>query len=214
MGAASQYRLPSKAMPTRLDSRSGTRESALPRKTRSASSSVSSEPCRETSTGGWASACISSSRSSQRWADQSGSSASRAPERHLRSASRMPCRRSFPLSRAPQGAERPSRPDRCGPHLHLSRTAMSRLAKLVLASLLIAAPARSEEPPARDAPSHGRPYFLPPAERERIRGLIAHEAWAKGNYAWLQGSAAQGNGFHAAFLYALDGDAKYLPAAR
>src|SRR5262249_50777226 len=45
------------------------------------------------------------------------------------------------------------------------------------------------------------------------RGLIAGEEWAKQEYARLKDAADKGAGFEAAFLYALDGDVKYVPPA-
>jgi len=66
----------------------------------------------------------------------------------------------------------------------------------------------------RDAPSHSRPYFMPQRERERIRALVQKEPWAKDEYARVKAAAEKGNGYWAALLFALDGDARYLPAAR
>jgi hypothetical protein len=51
-----------------------------------------------------------------------------------------------------------------------------------------------------------RPYFMPPGERDRLHGLISKEAWAKADHARLKKAASTGDGFAAAFLYALDGD--------
>jgi len=65
----------------------------------------------------------------------------------------------------------------------------------------------------KDAPSHGRPFFIPKAERDRIHALIEREAWAKEECARAKAAAAKGDGFQAAFLYALDGDAAVIPAA-
>jgi len=67
---------------------------------------------------------------------------------------------------------------------------------------------------ASDAPAHGRPFFMPAQERARIRQLIATEDWAKADYARIQKAARKGDGFLAAFLYALDGDAAYAPIAQ
>ena len=69
-------------------------------------------------------------------------------------------------------------------------------------------------PAAADRPTHGRPFFLPAAERERLRTLVRTADWAKAEYARVQALAAGGDGFWAAFLFALDGDAQYLPAVR
>ena len=56
------------------------------------------------------------------------------------------------------------------------------------------------------AQEHVRPYFMPPVERDRLHGLILNEAWAKADLARLRKAASTGDGFAAAFLYALDGD--------
>ena len=41
--------------------------------------------------------------------------------------------------------------------------------------------ASAEEPalPLPAEPKHGRPFLMPPVERQRIRGLIAREEWAQ-----------------------------------
>ena len=67
---------------------------------------------------------------------------------------------------------------------------------------------------AGDAPAHGRPFFMPPQERARIRQLIATQEWAKADYARLRQAARKGDGFLSAFLYALDSDPAYVPIAR
>ena len=54
---------------------------------------------------------------------------------------------------------------------------------------------------------------MPPVERQRIRGLIAREEWAKQEYEQLTKKAEGGDGYAAAFLFALQRDAKYVPAA-
>ncbi len=86
---------------------------------------------------------------------------------------------------------------------------MSRVA-VVPFLLAVAAVALGGGP---DAPSHGRPFFMPEAERARIRGLIEKEPWAKEELARLRAAAEKGDGFQAAFLYALDGDASLIPTA-
>ena len=50
-----------------------------------------------------------------------------------------------------------------------------------------------------------RPYFMPPSERGRLQDLIPKEAWAKVDLERLRKSASGGDGFAAAFIYALDG---------
>jgi hypothetical protein len=67
---------------------------------------------------------------------------------------------------------------------------------------------------SNDAPAHGRPFFLPEPERTRIRQSIAGQEWAKAEYARIQQAARKGDGFLAAFLYALDGDPAYAPIAQ
>ncbi|MBM4019356.1 MAG: hypothetical protein FJ288_13715 [Planctomycetes bacterium] len=67
---------------------------------------------------------------------------------------------------------------------------------------------------ASDAPAHGRPFFMPAEERGRLRQLIATQEWAKADYARIQKAAGKGDGFLAAFLYALDGDPRYVPIAQ
>ena len=62
-------------------------------------------------------------------------------------------------------------------------------------------------------PKHGRPYLMPETERQRIRGLIAREGWAKQDYEQLKKKTDGGDGYSAAFLFALERDAKYVPTA-
>jgi hypothetical protein len=71
-----------------------------------------------------------------------------------------------------------------------------------------------------DAPTHGRPFFMPEQERARLRALIASQEWARADYARIQAAArtptrlALGDGLLAAFLYALEGDPVYAPVAQ
>jgi hypothetical protein len=58
------------------------------------------------------------------------------------------------------------------------------------------------------ARAHERPYFMPTAERDRLHDLISKEAWAKRDLDRLKKAASTGDGFAAAFLYALDGNPK------
>ena len=67
---------------------------------------------------------------------------------------------------------------------------------------------------AVDIPSHDRPYFFPQNERDRILRLIQTQEWAKEDYARIRQAAEKGKGYEAAFLFALGGDAGYLPAAK
>ncbi|MHC4917187.1 MAG: heparinase II/III domain-containing protein, partial [Planctomycetota bacterium] len=55
---------------------------------------------------------------------------------------------------------------------------------------------------------------MPDRERTRIRQLIATREWAKADYTRIKEAARKGDGFVAAFLYALDGDPAYVPTAR
>jgi hypothetical protein len=41
----------------------------------------------------------------------------------------------------------------------------------------------------KDAPSHGRPFFMPAQERTRLQQLIATEEWAKADYTRIRVSA-------------------------
>jgi hypothetical protein len=64
------------------------------------------------------------------------------------------------------------------------------------------------------AQAHERPYFMPSVERDRLHGLILKEAWAKADHARLKTAASTGDGFAAAFLYALDGDPRQATTAQ
>jgi hypothetical protein len=55
---------------------------------------------------------------------------------------------------------------------------------------------------------------MPQHERTRIRQLTATQEWAKADYARIQEAARKGDGFLAAFLYALDGDPISAPIAQ
>ena len=93
--------------------------------------------------------------------------------------------------------------------------AMKSLAGMVLAlSLAASGLVLAGETEGRDIPSHGRPFFMPPEERTRIRQLIATQEWAKADCARIQEAARKGDGFLAAFLYALDGEPVYVPVAQ
>ncbi len=89
--------------------------------------------------------------------------------------------------------------------------ALASLAALLIAALVVAA-ASSERLPI--PPSHGRPFLLPPRERARILGLVRTEAWARAELERVRAAAQKGDGYWSAFLYALEGDARYLAAAR
>ena len=55
---------------------------------------------------------------------------------------------------------------------------------------------------------------MPEQERTRLRQLIAAQEWATADYARLQQAARKGDGYLAAFLYALDGDPAHAPIAQ
>jgi len=63
-------------------------------------------------------------------------------------------------------------------------------------------------------PAHGRPFFMPQRERQRILKLIDSAPWAKAEYTRIRAEADKGNGFWAGFLYALHHDERYLDACR
>src|SRR5262249_20858612 len=92
-----------------------------------------------------------------------------------------------------------------------SRGYMSRVFRAVLLVLLALITMQDQRSGAR---AHERPYFLPPVERDRLHGLISKEAWAKADYARLKSAASTGDGFAAAFLYALDGDPRNAAIAQ
>ena len=90
---------------------------------------------------------------------------------------------------------------------------MLRCLILLIATGTPASHLSAEEPalPLPAEPKHGRPYLMPAAERQRLRALIAREGWAKQEYEQLTKKAEGGDGYAAAFLYALERDAKYVP---
>src|SRR5262245_18709534 len=79
---------------------------------------------------------------------------------------------------------------------------MPLMGKILLA-LLVSVKLLDHHVVARD---HERPYFMPAAERDRVHAAIATEVWAKTDFAKLRKAASGGDGFAAAFIYALDGD--------
>jgi len=83
---------------------------------------------------------------------------------------------------------------------------------LTLLLTMLCGPAAQAQ--TNDAPAHGRPFFMPPRERTRIRQLIATQKRARADHARMQQAARKGNGFLAAFLYALDGDPACVPIAQ
>jgi hypothetical protein len=67
---------------------------------------------------------------------------------------------------------------------------------------------------AGDMPSHERPFFMPQNKQDRVLQLIQKEEWAKADFARIKLAAGKGKGYEAAFLFALEGDTSYLPAAK
>ena len=59
-----------------------------------------------------------------------------------------------------------------------------------------------------------RPYLMPKSERDRILHFIKKEDWAKEDYIRVKHLADNDDGFWSAFLYALEEDERYLPAAK
>ena len=80
---------------------------------------------------------------------------------------------------------------------------------MVLVLGIVGAAAFGDVPPIK--PSRGRPFFMPESKRKEILELIRTQAWAKDSYEALKAAArgkrpGSGDGFAAAFLYALEGD--------
>ncbi|HUU98433.1 MAG TPA: hypothetical protein VM487_22085 [Phycisphaerae bacterium] len=63
-------------------------------------------------------------------------------------------------------------------------------------------------------PSHDRPYFMTDQRRQEILALIKQARWAQDEYDRVKAEAAKGNGYWAAFIYALEGDRQYLEIAQ
>ena len=81
----------------------------------------------------------------------------------------------------------------------------------VAAVLLLAGVAAG--PPSL-GPAHGRPFLMPERERARVLDLVRTEPWARAELERVKGLAGKGDGYWSAFLYALEKDARHLPAAR
>jgi hypothetical protein len=105
---------------------------------------------------------------------------------------------------------------------------------LCCALLPVAAPALAASPPgSRDptpAPAHGRPYFMPEKRRAAILERIERADWARQRYRALRREVSQAHkhlgtpkftrrdgwqrdGYHAALLYALEGEKAHLEVA-
>ena len=75
------------------------------------------------------------------------------------------------------------------------------LARVVMFGICVG-PARAADEPALPlpaAPVHGRPFLMPPTERQRLRNLVERETWAREEYEQTRKAAAGGDGFAAAF---------------
>src|SRR5262245_6110678 len=92
-----------------------------------------------------------------------------------------------------------------------SACAICRVVRAMLLALLALITMQDQQSGAQ---AHERPYFLPSVERDRLHGLILKEGWAKEDYARLKNAASTGDGFAAAFLYALDGDPRNASIAQ
>jgi len=80
---------------------------------------------------------------------------------------------------------------------------------LMMLPLAIVATASAELPAV--SPSRGRPFFMTDEKRSEIRELVRTRDWARESYEALKNAArgkkpGSGDGFAAAFLYALEGD--------
>src|SRR5205809_484312 len=84
----------------------------------------------------------------------------------------------------------------------------------IVTFFMTASQGEGQEKLAKDAPAHPRPFFMPKTERERILTTIKAEPWAKAERDRVKVLADKGDGYWAAFLYALEGDAKHLETAR
>ncbi len=63
-------------------------------------------------------------------------------------------------------------------------------------------------------PVHSRPFLLPQTEKKQLLNLIATKDWAKQEFKRLQDKAEQGDGYSAAFLFALTDEQHYLEIAK
>ncbi len=79
---------------------------------------------------------------------------------------------------------------------------------------IVAAPAFAEDRTPVLPTAQARPYLFNAEHRARTRRLIANEGWASDEYRRVQRKAAQGDGYWAAFLYALERDPRHLATAR
>ena len=63
-------------------------------------------------------------------------------------------------------------------------------------------------------PVHPRPFLLPDTNKNQLLKLIENKDWAKQDFKHLQQRAQTGDGYSAAFLYALTDDKRYLEQAK
>jgi len=113
---------------------------------------------------------------------------------------RLGNKNSGPIERRPVQA-----PNAC------QRRQMVCLIGTILLALMVSVSLLDHRAAARE---HERPYFMPPAERDRVHAAIATEVWAKTEFAKLRKAASDGDGFAAAFIYALEGDPKDAAVAQ
>jgi hypothetical protein len=93
--------------------------------------------------------------------------------------------------------------------LHIAQCLSARMVPYMLqAGLLALLVMVSMHDQSARAQARERPYFMPSVERGRLHQLISKEGWAKANHERLTEAAFKGDGFAAAFMYALDGDPK------
>jgi hypothetical protein len=85
---------------------------------------------------------------------------------------------------------------------------------LAFALVWLGTPSTARDQPVAPAPADGRPYFMPPAERARILDLVQDEPWARAELTRVEAAARKGDGYWAAFLYALRGEPADLGVAR
>ena len=64
------------------------------------------------------------------------------------------------------------------------------------------------------SPTHSRPFLLPQYQQQYLLNLIDTQAWAKESFEELTQKADQGDGYSAAFLYALTQKPNYLSTAK
>ena len=63
------------------------------------------------------------------------------------------------------------------------------------------------------SPVHSRPYLLSETHKDRLLKLIEEKSWAQENFRQIKASADEGDGYSAAFLYALTNEQRYFETA-